>query len=459
MVLLHIGVDDTDSPRGGCTTYIAALLAERLSTVVEFKDYPNLVRLNPNIPWKTRGNGAVCLRVEVPRDDIPRVQETVLDAVEENSDIGYAKTDPGVVFLQGPLPTDVLSFGERCLHEFVKKSAALKALKLVKGEAVGYGSRRGLIGALAAVGNALMGDHTYEFLAYRRPENRGSLRRVDHNSVLRMDEATKGRTFSNVDWECMRVLITPRGPDPVLVGIRGESPEAVKEAFLQVSLGEDVERWVVFRTNQGTEAHLPPVGKVVAARSHCPIAVEGTVSKVPWSIPGGHVIFGLSDGSGEISVAAYEPSGGLRKVVRELHIGDRLRVFGGVRPAEGDRPLTINLEKLEVLDLAQEVAFVNPPCPDCGRRMESMGKGEGYRCRRCGLREPSGQQVPSPVVRTVERGLYLPPSRSQRHLSKPFSRYGLERPYVPVNPKGFWGLDYPKRGEALSVIHSSLRES
>jgi len=24
-------------------------------------DYPYLVRLNPNIPWKTRGNGAVCI--------------------------------------------------------------------------------------------------------------------------------------------------------------------------------------------------------------------------------------------------------------------------------------------------------------------------------------------------------------------------------------------------------------
>jgi len=29
-MLLHIGIDDTDSPRGGCTTYIAALLVERL---------------------------------------------------------------------------------------------------------------------------------------------------------------------------------------------------------------------------------------------------------------------------------------------------------------------------------------------------------------------------------------------------------------------------------------------
>ncbi|MDH5495599.1 MAG: DNA-binding protein, partial [Candidatus Bathyarchaeota archaeon] len=63
MVVLHIGFDDTDSPRGGCTTYIAALLVEKLQKLgATFNDYPNLIRLNPNVPWKTRGNGALCLR-------------------------------------------------------------------------------------------------------------------------------------------------------------------------------------------------------------------------------------------------------------------------------------------------------------------------------------------------------------------------------------------------------------
>ena len=62
---MHIGLDDTDSTRNGCTTYIAALLVEQLEHLhVKFIDYPNLVRLNPNVPWKTRGNGALCLRFE-----------------------------------------------------------------------------------------------------------------------------------------------------------------------------------------------------------------------------------------------------------------------------------------------------------------------------------------------------------------------------------------------------------
>ena len=64
-MLLHIGIDDTDSPEGGCTTYVAALLVEKLETMgCRFVDYPNLLRLNPNAPWKTRGNGSFCRRVE-----------------------------------------------------------------------------------------------------------------------------------------------------------------------------------------------------------------------------------------------------------------------------------------------------------------------------------------------------------------------------------------------------------
>ena len=77
MVTLHIGIDDTDSPRGGCTTYIAALLVEKLSNMgATFIDYPNLIRLNPNVPWKTRGNGALCLRI--------KCDDTTTDEIFEN---------------------------------------------------------------------------------------------------------------------------------------------------------------------------------------------------------------------------------------------------------------------------------------------------------------------------------------------------------------------------------------
>jgi len=100
MIKMHIGFDDTDSPKRGCTTYIAALLVEKLSSIgVSFTDYPNLVRLNPNVPWKTRGNGALCLRIRCRDNLVDKTIENVIDVIEENAELGYDGTDPGVVFL------------------------------------------------------------------------------------------------------------------------------------------------------------------------------------------------------------------------------------------------------------------------------------------------------------------------------------------------------------------------
>jgi tRNA(Ile2)-agmatinylcytidine synthase len=67
--ILNIGFDDTDSPKGMCTTYLAYKLVGSLKKEnITFLDYPRLIRFNPNIPWKTRGNGAValCKRTNTP---------------------------------------------------------------------------------------------------------------------------------------------------------------------------------------------------------------------------------------------------------------------------------------------------------------------------------------------------------------------------------------------------------
>ncbi|MEM2393842.1 MAG: DUF1743 domain-containing protein, partial [Candidatus Bathyarchaeia archaeon] len=250
---LHIGLDDTDSPRKGCTTYIAALLVERLQKLnVQFIDYPNLIRLNPNVPWKTRGNGALCLRLKCDEYAVEKIKETVVDAVEENADLDWKGTDPGIVFFTGDkIPGEVKVFAENAITGIVTLKEALKVIKRFKAEAVGFKRARGIIGGLAAVGETLSKDHTFEIIAYRTPENWGRKRRIDEASVIEMDKATAPLTFNNIDPETGRVLITPRGPDPILFGIRGETPEAVKKAFLMVRAFEPIERWVIFRTNHG----------------------------------------------------------------------------------------------------------------------------------------------------------------------------------------------------------------
>ena len=434
--ILHIGIDDTDSMRGGCTTYVAAILVEKLSRLgLSFVDYPNLIRLNPNVPWKTRGNGAVCLRVS-GRGNFEDIRETVIDVVEGESDLEARGTDPGILFFEGKtIPRGLREFSRRVTQDVVRLSEALVLIRKFKAYAVGFKKGRGIIGALAAVGNDLMEDHTYELIAYRVLKNRGKPRKVDSDSVLHMDNETRGVTFSNVDWESSRILITPRGPDPVLYGIRGESPEVVGRAHEIVIADEEVERWVIFRTNQGTDAHLAKVRKISVVRPFRPAVVVGIVATKPKTIPGGHVIFALKDPTGKIDCAAYEPTGRFREVAKKLVEGDVVEVYGGIRPASSRHPLTINLEKMKIIKLASRLIYQSPLCPNCGKRMTSMGRNKGYRCDRCHYRDPKVRRTPVEIKRDVSLDLCMPPPRAHRHLTKPLSRYGKEK-------SGFQGVNY-----------------
>ena len=64
-----LGIDDTDSRFGHCTTHLGYLIASELARIgCTFPTYPRLVRLNPNVPFKTRGNAAVCIEFEARSD-------------------------------------------------------------------------------------------------------------------------------------------------------------------------------------------------------------------------------------------------------------------------------------------------------------------------------------------------------------------------------------------------------
>ena len=58
---MFIALDDTDGNDGGCTTHLMLRIISELG--LDVKGYPGLVRLNPNIPYKTRGNAALCAEV------------------------------------------------------------------------------------------------------------------------------------------------------------------------------------------------------------------------------------------------------------------------------------------------------------------------------------------------------------------------------------------------------------
>jgi tRNA(Ile2)-agmatinylcytidine synthase len=433
---MHIGLDDTDSTKGGCTTYLAALLVEKLQQFqVRFLDYPTLIRLNPNVPWKTRGNGALCLRFSYDPAFEDQIKETAIALWQDNSAINEKGTDPGIVFFGGKeVPEEIAVFSKKAETCIVTLKEAMSLIKKFHAEALGFNSCRGIIGATAAIGETLRGDHTYEVIAYRAKENWGTKRRVDEQSIFEMDKQLLPYTFNNVDLETGRVIITPRGPDPILFGIRGESADAVKKAFGLVKSLETVERWVIFRSNQGTDAHLTQVEAINKLEPYRSIIVKGVVSKNPKIVPLRHVIFVIKDDSGEVDCAAYEPTGNLRKIAMELVVGDQVKVYGAVRKPASGKPFTINLEKINIRTLQPKVQMENPFCSNCGKRLKSMGKNQGFRCEKCNEKFPRLTKKETAVPRTLETGLYVTSTRSQRHLTKPLRRYGLEKSNVEAKP-------------------------
>lgn len=403
---MWVGIDDTDSVNGGCTTYLCSLICSKL----EIKGHPLLIRLNPNIPYKTRGNGAVALNLGSGES----IKDFVLDAVSAHGWMQDKKTNPGVVFLD-----EINADNKRPLCEFYLKAVsqlttieeAEMVAKNVNADVHKFKNGRGIIGALAALGCSL-NDSTYELIAYRSPAARGP-RRIDRNSVFDMNDKSYPLTYDNVDLETKQILITPRGPDPVFCGIRGETPAAVEDAWRMVRSLEDISMVRVFRTNQGTDDHL--VRKSISdVRPYDCVSISGLVVNAPRTIEGGHVVFRVSDGSGSIWCAAYGPTGGFRRVVSGLSVGDAVECLGGV----GRYPGTVNLEKIFVSGLAEKRVRVVPNC--CGRKMTSAGKGKGIKCRKCGKVQ---REVKTRILeREIRRGWYEVPPRARRHLSKPLVR-------------------------------------
>ncbi len=422
---LHIGIDDTDSPEGGCTTYLAARLVEPLMALgATFVGYPTLLRLNPNTPWKTRGNASMCLRLEIDDSKYEEVKGVVRGLIEQLGEFDCDNTNPGAVFLIGEVPDEIKEYALRVIRSIVDKTDAMGILNRLGIDYLEYKNGRGLIGALAAIGGTMDDDFTYELLTYRTPENWGTPRRVDADSVVQMDKALSDSTFNNIDEDEMP-LITPRGPDPVLYGVRGETPEAVFNAMEMIVSLEPIERWMICRTNQGTDQHFGSPITISMLTAYNPAVVHGFVDSTPETIEGGHVFFRLRDDTGTVVCAAYEPTGSFRETARKLRPGDEVTVYSGV--SLHGIELTLNMEKLVVHVVIPGVVAVKPRCPECGGSTESMGKSQGLRCKKCGYRGVDLVAKSRGVDRDIVPGIYLPDRSAHRHLTKPYERYGREK--------------------------------
>ncbi|KXA94803.1 hypothetical protein AKJ36_02240, partial [candidate division MSBL1 archaeon SCGC-AAA259I07] len=233
-------------------------------------------------------------------------------------------------------------------------------------------------------------------------------------------EKTYPETFDNLDFESGDIQITPHTPCPILYGIRSESKNTAREAKKMVKEEEPVERTLLYKTNQATDEHLQST-TVEEINPYTSVIVKGEVSEKPETITGGHVFFSIKDETGEIRCAAFEPTGEFRDKIRKLKPGDKVRVYGGVKE-KSEFPLTINLEKIDILDLKPEKKENNPVCENCKINMKSAGKNKGYYCKKCGAKLPLGAGEEIEVDRELETKLYEVPPKARRHLTKPIIR-------------------------------------
>jgi tRNA(Ile2)-agmatinylcytidine synthase len=436
---ISIGLDDFDALKYGCTTHLATYilneLPKKLRNTVLLFDYPNLVRLNPSIPWKTRGNGAIAIRLGIPCEyasDLSVLMQIIEELVEDyinrflsKFDVRVPDFEPGLVIARHPLSNDLASLYEKALTDVVVLDHSFISKLMRKGFMVSqrYG-RRGIIGASAAIMWLYKGrDYTFELLTYRSKKMYGKSRCIDEESVKVFDNLTRGESFNNYDYKENRILITPHGLDPILYGVRGETPDAVKKALSIIKVCEPLVAWTVFRSNQATDDHaIYRVAKELNPFKTC--RISGVVAEKPAIVRGGTVIVKMFDATGEVLLAFFKPSQ-LFNIASVLDIGDYIEVQGQVKLWNNLQ--VVHVEKIAILNTSITYKCRPPKCPRCGKRMEKKGLGKGYKCEKCGIIIFNPELECKKIIRGIAVKLSLPPPHSQKHLMKPIDRYGKER--------------------------------
>jgi len=456
-----VAVDDTDSrERGMCTTYVGARLAERLDAAGGRVRRRLLVRLNPAVKHKTRGNAAVALHVSGV--DAGAAFDLAAETVREFAAADDPRTSPGVVVADldvagalsapsdgpstEPIPEDVADFARRALRHRLPLDESLELADEHGFRHAAFGSGgetdaesvtgRGRIGALAAVGApAAFDDWTVERISYRELERCGTPRDVDVESVFAAADRGYPTVWDTVDRGTGEAVCVPNAPGPILHGIRGDDADACREVAEAIA-SEPIERAATFLTNQGTDAHLAP-GEIGDLRDGAGYRVAGVVATEVETKRGGHVHVDVAApgdaSSSRLRCVAFKPTGRFRDRVRALRPGDRVTVCGEheLRAVEGDSDrstATLKLEKFAARDLVETEPAV-PTCPDCGRSMSSAGRNQGYRCRDCDTDAPG--KVAVPIDRELEPGWYEVPPSARRHVAKPLVRGGFDAPVHP----------------------------
>ncbi len=417
-----VAFDDTDSAEAGCTT---RLVFDALAAAPELvlRTMPRLVRLNPNVPHKTRGNGAVTFELVFPRG--PRVQVGAwrgrpIYAFPEGAPVAADKAllAPMWAAIRARAQPDAmpaLVASDEAVPELLYWQAVRSEVTMAEATAlidgVVFGDGRGLIGAAAAL--AWAGPATsYELLAYRAAKRTGTPRNVDEAGLRALDVTSA--TFHSADGDTTACV--PHTPCPVLAGLRGLDPERLVEEGLPVleASAERPEGWMMFASNQASGDHVTAIPLLRDAPRWGTVEIALTVAGHPEDLRGGRTTVTCHDALGHpVDLVAFEPTKRFRNVVRALRPGDRIVAVGA---ADG----SIRLERLRLDHLADSpVKEANPVCPQCHKTMKSKGTEAGYRCPDGHGSAPEEAATHRLEDRTMRTGWYEVPVMARRHLHRP----------------------------------------
>ena len=388
-----LGLDDTDSLKEGCTTYSFHLLLESLPDSVTIKT-PRLVRLWPFAQHRTRGNAAVAVELETEDESLllehlDNYWLTYLMPLKgnvsssEHDDRTQYPADPGMVWFSNSQVDQ--SFYTKAVQAEVRLDEVPKADRSWGGQ--------GRIGATAAVAWHGM-KQTWEAIAWRPVTRHGQTERSVCEKTLRLVDALPA-TFLSRDPRKGTGMVAPRGPCPVLFGLRARDKKSARDAaqtLLSAELTEPSIGLRTFATNQASDDHLGE-------------PLQGTIADVE-ILNRGHCVLTTEHGKW----FAFAESGSVKKLAQWLQPGDV--VLGmGLSPEFG----IMHLEKLCVVSTVPNQQ--RPLCKECGVRMKSMGRGQGCRCPKC-KRRIEDMWSTTPRIPPYDSWVQ-PPADARRHLARP----------------------------------------
>ena len=374
---MWLGLDDTDYLEGGCTTLEFHKLLEALPCPYS---NPRLVRLWPFAAQRTRGNAALAVELHCNEEIIPFLdnywKSVILPlrgaiSISEHDDRFQHPTDPGMML-----------FSEQPNAEYYWRAVRQKVEDLPR--AVKTWGGHGRIGASAACAWPA-NTQTWEAIAWRVKD-----RKVDQNALAEVDSWPE--TFLCRDPRSNRGLIAPRGPCPVMFGIRATREKVATDAaklLIDAEGTAEIISYRTFSTNQASGDHIESTYS----------AIINEVS----TIKGGHTIIETERGR----LVSFSEGGEMNLLAQWLQPGDEIEYIG-----LEDSEKTVHLEGLKVLS---SFSKERPTC-SCGKRMKSMGKGQGVRCSNCKTTQEEQWIV---TERTPpSNGWTQPPFDSRRHLAR-----------------------------------------